>query len=46
MSKKRGSERERGRTVFHGGDTGSIPLGEITVERRGRLKCYTKETTR
>jgi len=36
-------EREEGRTSSHVSDTGCIPLGEITVERRGRVKRYTKE---
>ena len=43
MSEKRGRERQ-GRTERHGGDTGCLPLWEITVENRGRLKRYTKET--
>ena len=37
--KKEGRERE-GRTDSHVGDTGCIPLGEITVERRGLVKRY------
>ena len=45
MSEKRGRERE-GRTSLHVGDTGCIPLGDITVERIGILKRYTKETKR
>mgnify|MGYP006135616391 CR=1 FL=1 len=43
--RKGGTERE-GRTAIHVGDLGCIPLGDITVERRGQLKRYTKETKR
>ena len=42
MSKKRGRERE-GRTLCQVSDAGCIPLGDITVERRGIFKRYTKE---
>ena len=39
-------EEERERTGSHVSDTGCIPLGEITVERKGIEKRYTKETKR
>jgi len=39
--KKRKREREReGRTLYHVGDAGCIPLGEITVELIGTNKRY------
>jgi hypothetical protein len=43
MSKKKVREV---RTVWHVSDTGCVPLWEITVELRGRVKRYTKETKR
>ena len=45
MSEKRGRGRE-GRTAIHVVDTGCIPLWDITVERRGKWKRYTKENKR
>ena len=45
MSEKKRKRVREGRTAIHVVDTGCIPLGEITVERRAG-KHYTKETKR
>jgi len=46
MSEKRKNREREGRTSIQIGDTGCIPLGEITVELIGSAKRYTKETKR
>ena len=45
LSKEEEEER-KGHTLVHVVDTGCIPLGEITVEHKGIVKRYTKETKR